>query len=441
MKVLIVCAGLVCLAGFIAAKTAIPPASPIPLAWVEAPRFDEAAWLRGAERFPAGAQVRIRDGHGTRALAPDFAASADPSVSWDGERVLFSGRRKAGDSWQVYETSVSGQGKVRQISDGVGDCVRPFYLPEDKVVWTRIGVSGSWIEIGAAERLTFSGARVLTDDVLQDGRILFETQFRTGGASVREIMTVYPDGTGVESVRCDHGADRHSGRQTSDGDIVFIDHGRLARFTPALAHEIGMAQPAGEFAGPVADTGNGSRIVAMRQNAQGRYRLVQWLPGSATTRQIVAGNDTNTVEPVVLAPHEPPRRFPSARVASRTSLNLLCLNTYTSREAMGTEPIRSVRIFTQGPRGEERLLGQTAIEKDGSFFVQLPADQPVRLEVLDAAGKVLRAERNWWWGRPAEQRVCVGCHAGPERAPENAVPQVLLRKDVPVKMLASEGIQ
>ena len=439
MKVSIVVGAFVCLAGFIAANTAVPPAAGIALAWVEAPRFDEAAWLRGGERFPAGAQIHIHDAHGMRALAPDFAASADPAVSSDGTRILFAGRRKAGDSWQIYEAAASGEGEIRQLTQGDGDCLRPFYLPEDRIVWTRTTAAGSWIEVGASQRLSFSGARVLTDDVLQDGRILFETEFRTGGANVREIMTVYPDGTGVEAVRCDHGADRHSAWQTSDGDIVFLDRGRLARFTPAFAHEVAMAQPAGQFAGPVADIGGGKWIAAMRQNAQTYYRLVEWHSGGLTAHQIVSANNANVLEPVAVAPHEAPRRFPSALIASRTALNLLCLNTYTSREPMHSGTIRSVRVFTQGAGGEQHVLGQTAIEKDGSFFVQLPADQPIRLEVLDAAGKVLRAEHNWWWGRPAEQRVCVGCHAGPERAPENAVPEVLLRKDVPVKMLAAEG--
>jgi hypothetical protein len=38
------------------------------------------------------------------------------------------------------------------------------------------------------------------------------------------------------------------------------------------------------------------------------------------------------------------------------------------------------------------------------------------------------------WTRRGEQRICVGCHAGPERAPENAVPQVLVRDIKPVNI-------
>jgi hypothetical protein len=85
------------------------------------------------------------------------------------------------------------------------------------------------------------------------------------------------------------------------------------------------------------------------------------------------------------------------------------------------------------------LLGQTQVAFDGSFYVEVPADRPVRMELVDSAGSRLRAEDNWFWMRPSEQRVCVGCHAGPERAPENKVPEILNQILTPVKMLGDHG--
>ena len=81
------------------------------------------------------------------------------------------------------------------------------------------------------------------------------------------------------------------------------------------------------------------------------------------------------------------------------------------------------------------LLAETPVESDGSFFLHVPSEQPLRMELRDRAGRVIEAERGWFWMRRGEQRVCGGCHAGPERAPENAVPKVLLRADVPVPMI------
>ena len=54
------------------------------------------------------------------------------------------------------------------------------------------------------------------------------------------------------------------------------------------------------------------------------------------------------------------------------------------------------------------------MERDGSFFVQVPTDQPLQIELLDGSGKTVKRQEGWFWMRRGEQRACVGCHAGPE---------------------------
>jgi hypothetical protein len=139
---------------------------------------------------------------------------------------------------------------------------------------------------------------------------------------------------------------------------------------------------------------------------------------------------TSAVDPVVVARRTAPREFPSALVPTRTAGNLLCLNARVSRDPIDAAAAKAVRVYTEGG-----LLGETEVETDGSFYIQVPADRPLRIETVDAAGHTVQAERRWFWMRPSEQRICVGCHAGPERAPENKVPQILLRTIVPVNML------
>ena len=80
------------------------------------------------------------------------------------------------------------------------------------------------------------------------------------------------------------------------------------------------------------------------------------------------------------------------------------------------------------------LLGTAPVERDGSFFVQVPTEQPLQIELLDAAGKTLKRESGFFWMRRGEQRGCVGCHAGPETSPENAVPMTLLKSTTPADM-------
>jgi len=91
-------------------------------------------------------------------------------------------------------------------------------------------------------------------------------------------------------------------------------------------------------------------------------------------------------------------------------------------------------VWSMNGRGEAQALGKAPVEADGSFYLQAPSEAPLRFELLDRAGKTLAAEKGWFWARKGEQRVCVGCHAGPERAPENVAPQVLLHTQKPVPM-------
>jgi hypothetical protein len=85
--------------------------------------------------------------------------------------------------------------------------------------------------------------------------------------------------------------------------------------------------------------------------------------------------------------------------------------------------------------------GAAPVEADGSFFVSVPVDCPIRFALLDRGGAVLRQEQGWFWIRGGEQRYCVGCHAGPERASENRVPAVLMRTNTPVDLTGNHPTQ
>jgi hypothetical protein len=401
--------------------------------FTEAVRYEPKAWLQGRDRFPAGALLRAAGGERSRLLVPAFHASADAAISFDGQRVLFSGKRTAADRWSIWESPLAG-GTPRQITRGDADCIRPLYLPDDQVVYTRLRPGGSDLEIlplagGKPERLTFAPGRYLTNDVLRDGRILFEAE--RGG--VRELFTVYPDGTGVESLRCDHGRDRSDGRQVSSGDVIFSTGGRLARFTSPLATQADVAQPEPEAEGPVAEVSPETWILALR-GKDGRFGLYRWNTRTREAALLLQPSTAQAVQPVVVTPRVPPRSFPSARVPTRKDGNLLCLDARISKMPGEAPEIRRVRVYTQH-LGHASVLGETAAERDGSFYVQVPADKPLRIELLDGTGHTVRAERDWFWMRPSEQRVCVGCHAGPERSPENKTPEVLLRTIVPFQML------
>ncbi len=401
-----------------------------PYLYTEAARYDP----KGGERFPAGARLMLVEGGAARALVPGFAASADAAVSFDGTRVLFAGKQKPGEPWQIWETPIAG-GQPRRVTSGGEDCIRPLYMPGENLVYARRTPAGFEIELaplaGATPlRLTYGYGNHVPSDVLLDGRVLFDAPH---AADTREVYTVYADGSGVETVRCDHGHDRHSGRQVSSGDIVFLSGARLARFTSARAVELPLAVPPGEYAGVAAETAPGEFLVSWRAGTGSPFSIrsvkfgdTQFAPQKA--------DHANALDPVVVGAHAVPKRHPSG-LGDRNGANILCLNVYTSREGGISEGVvRAVRVWAQNDAGAAVAMGQAPVEKDGSFYVQVPSERPVRFELLDGNSKTVRDAQPWFWMRRGEQRVCVGCHAGPERAPDNAVPAVLLRTTDPVKM-------
>jgi hypothetical protein len=286
--------------------------------------------------------------------------------------------------------------------------------------------------------LTYMRANALPADVLADGRILFESGFPLGSGSTPEMYLVYADGSGVESYRCDHGRARWGGRQLADGDVVFTHGASLARFTSPLAHEELVAAPHAEYAGAIAETASGAWLMSARASAGMHYALKLWKPGAAALETVLSVNGENLVEPVVVAPRTRPKRHPSG-LHDWEYANLLALDARLSREGDLKVTPALVRLETLDAAGHAVVTGTAPVEADGSFFVKAPADRPIRFALLDGKGAVLREEHGWFWIRRGEQRICVGCHAGPERASENRVPAVLLRTTTPVDLTGANA--
>lgn len=407
-----------------------------------APVYEPLAWMHGEERFPSGAKIWVSDVQGLHTLAPQFAASADAAVSFDGQRLLFAGKQKAEDPWQIWELTLA-SGAVRRVTSFAEDCIRPLYLPEDRIVYARRMAGRFAIEamdLGGGSKplaLTYGPANYLPTDILRDGRILFEAGYPLGSDAVPEIYTVYSDGSGVESYRCDHGKKHDQGR-TSSGDVVFSTGSGLAKFTSARAQEVLIDAPAGTYGGDIAETTEGDWLIPWRQDAKEPFQLVRWRLGASSVRPEASEQNANVIQPVMVAARTVPNRHPSG-LHDWPNANLLCLNAYTSKYSFPAGSIHSVRMYSRDVSGAAKLMGTAPVERDGSFFVQVPTETALQIELLDAAGKTLQREAGFFWMRRGEQRVCVGCHAGPETAPENAVPMILLRSTTPADMTGASA--
>ena len=73
---------------------------------------------------------------------------------------------------------------------------------------------------------------------------------------------------------------------------------------------------------------------------------------------------------------------------------------------------------------QQQILGYAPIEPDGSFKLQVPADVPLALSVIDADGRAIQTHTNWIQVRPGERRTCDGCHSPRRGAALNSGPVV-----------------
>jgi hypothetical protein len=432
-----------------------PSVSGVPIVVTSAPTYEELAALHGADRFPKGAQLLIvRDGK-AEPLLTDFAATADASVSFDAARILFSGKKQSADPWQIWELTLADR-SVRQVISGATDAVRPFYLPGRRMVFARrvpvvpadrsssVGWPAQGFELVAADldgknelALTYIPASVIPADVLADGRILFEAGYPLGSGSTPELFLVYSDGSGVESYRCDHGTARWGGHQLASGDVVFSQGTSLARFTSPLAHEQRIAAPRADYAGGIVEMPSGDWLLSARPSAGAPFGLKKWSLSSPAMTTVLARPGENLIDPVLLAPRTRPKQHPSG-LHDWNYANLLALDARLSREGALKVAPSEVRLETMDASGKAISMGTSPVEPDGSFFVKAPADQPIRFALLDEKGAAVRREHGWFWIRRGEQRICVGCHTGPERASENNVPAVLLRSTTPSDLTGAQ---
>jgi len=413
-----------------------------------APVFEPLAALRGEERFPKGAQLLLVRAGKAEPLLTGFSASADANVSFDGKRVLFAGKQAASDPWQIWEITLADH-SVRKLIAGTSDAIRPFYLPAGRLVYAQRTPRGFQLEAAGKDAdnafapidsgagsalllLSYLPASAIPTDVLADGRILFESGFPLGSGSNPELFLVYSDGSGVESYRCDHGTARWGGRQLVNGDVIFTHGTSLARFTSPLAHEATVAAPHAEYAGSIAEMASGAWLMSVRTVASARFVLKLWKPGAVAMQTVLTESDENLVDPVLVAPRNRPKRHPSG-LHDWSYANLLALDARQSREGDLKVTPASVRMEALDA-GHAVVMGTAPVDADGSFFVKVPADKPIRFSLLDEKGAALRQEHGWFWIRRGEQRICVGCHVGPEHASENRVPAVLLRTTTPVDL-------
>jgi hypothetical protein len=418
---------------------------------------------RLSERFPQGSRiVRLNKGSSRPAnLTPNFFGAADPRISFDGSKVLFAGKKDDAATWQVWEMNTDGTGQ-RQVTHCDGDCLAPAYLPRDEIAFSGEvqDAGGSRVyqiyvgrlEGSDAHPITFGPGDYELETVLQNGLILASArsplEARGKSESSRNLYTLRPDGSGLAAFRCDHQspAIRSQAEELDDGSVVFVKNRALGSEAGGDLAAIRHGAMHNSVLGPMSvliwspRQLEAARLIVARRvlapRAGGKFDLYSFdFIHGKFEGSIYKDSELSSIEAVPVAAHPAPRWYWSTLSREAKAGYFICLDASLSADApkgrLSALP-SGVRVLALDPATrKENNLGEAPIERDGSFYIAVPPDRPVRFELLNAEGKVVRAQQSWVWARPGEEHGCVGCHEDRAVAPENRWPLALQRFDTP----------
>jgi hypothetical protein len=113
---------------------------------------------------------------------------------------------------------------------------------------------------------------------------------------------------------------------------------------------------------------------------------------------------------------------------------IFCNSVFNTDLPFDKSAVRAVRILEGVQMGQSiaanaafrtRILGTIPIHPDGSFNLEVPADVPLRFELLDEDGRMLVHETEFNSVRPGETKGCIGCHENRRETSPNLRPLTL----------------
>lgn len=418
-----------------------------------------------------------------RPIAGGLAVAADPAFNHDGSRLVFAGQRDADGPMQIWERTPDG--RVRQLLACAADCLGPEYLPDGGVVFAS-NLAGEYEEHGGRRsfslyalepgerhprRLTFNPSSDFDPAVLPDGRIAYSAWQHVGNhfwpRGNVALLLINADGTGLFPLTGNHrGPWLKRGVAPAGGDrLAFLTADRMERFGSGSLRTCSLNDAFGTYdTWPALEGYDVADVVALPD----RRLLVSARPTDGSKPSFglytVEGQSVtelfddprhDDVAPALGVAVPRPERRPSTVVPETPFGYVMVLDcTETDRLPPGEllpGSVASVRVieglpltdaggdvqFIPSPHGPDepmihaasavgaipsRILGEVTPASDGSIYVKVPADRPLRVQLLDEDGMALVNERAWFWVRPNERRVCIGCHENRELAPRNLKP-------------------
>lgn len=380
---------------------------------------------------------------GIKILTDDFYSASSPDISSDAKSMIFSGRKTQQDPWQIWEMNL-GSKKVRQITSCTENCLYPAYLPDGRLVFSRMLLNDSLKSRLAlfrcnkdgskSERITFNPVAWYASTILSDGRILAKCAREFPKPGQPQFMVLRPDGTKAELFYNNKGVlTGGKALETSEGRIIFTErHGNESGVVSVpYNNPFGVitklsGTTIGDFITVSNGTGN-KLLTCYRSSPSEKYRLMEFSPGNNPGDLLYEDKNYDVVEAYVIKSRVNPRRLPS-EVDNLVKTGLVLCQDINREGAGSNDHAKPASIEIIGINASYGIINP---ESDGSFYLKVIADTPFRFVTRDEKGKVIKI-CEWMSLRPNERRGCTGCHEEPGIVPENRLPLAIKKDPVPI---------
>lgn len=370
-------------------------------------------------------------------LTPDLYSAASPSLSFDNRRIVFSAKKTEDDPWQIWQMNLDGSNQV-MLFDGDQNCYTPSFLPTGEILFScdvedpSAGTITPLFKIQAdgsdPERITYHPHQDLYTSVLQDGRIAMISNQIYPEKKTPVFMVLRPDGTKAQAFyhKKTESRIKSTVRESVDESLIFIQTDGSKDELVALSYDNPLLPAKSILSGNAgtlhsADLLDSTRVVISAKGSQSGLFSLKIIELDGSNEVLFEEEDYHSVEPVAVRDKRLPKKLPSSISDDPGSGILISQDVNHSQiDVEGNPETKYVKI-----EGIDTILDEIDLAEDGSFYLRVQSDMPVRFVSLDKNKRVLRGPSAWIWTRTNERRACVGCHAKKEFAPRNIVPQAI----------------
>lgn len=337
----------------------------------------------------------------------------------------------------------------------------------------------------AVRRLTFNLSSDMDPTIMWDGRLLYagwqRSTLRHGMAGRVSLFGINIDGADHAAFCTEEGKRiKHMPCTTRGGLAVFVEadsvpwdgSGQLACVTlrrPLHSYRSITSPSDGLFHSPSPLPDGGVLVSRRPADGTGTHGVYRLDPSSGRFQVLFDDSRYHDIQAKLVVSRQEPDGRSSVVTEDDPHGQLYCLNVYTSdlpdptwmpRGSLrrlrvlegipfsnkphntdnvaphvpdGSPEAKAADVCSPGSAGgsvprlaQRRFLGEIPVAEDGSFKIEIPANTPIELQILDSEGMALRS-CSWIWAKNHEPRGCVGCHEDSERTPENDLVKAMSR--------------